>query len=268
MGFNCMTGNQLRWKVVFDSVQGTSHERNNQPCQDCSRVVKHQVAEEEILIAVCADGAGSSTHSAEGARIVCDEFVKLGQSYLNEQHTIEEVSQEIILSWLKQIRSEMLNEADQLQTELSQMASTFLGCIITPQCALFIQIGDGAMIYKEAEQFQYAFWPHSGEYINMTNFLTSDKYQEQVEWKIITKQIDEFAAFTDGLERLVLNFEKQFVHEPAVVPMLNALRSSETGEEFFDPLRSFLNSKNINERTDDDKTLVLATRLNNEEPVL
>ena len=69
----------------------------------------------------------------------------------------------------------------------------------------------------------------------------------------------------DGLERLVLKFEDQTVHEPAIIPMLNAIRKSETGEEFFVPLREFLNSKSINERTDDDKTLVLATRLKNDE---
>ena len=145
------------------------------------------------------------------------------------------------------------------------MATTLLGCVVGPNGSLFVQIGDGAMLFRGVESFEYAFWPHSGEYANMTNFLTSDDYADKFEWKIVDEKIDELVAFTDGLERLILKFEDQTIHEPAIVPMLKAIKESETGEEFFEPLREFLNSEGVNERTDDDKTLILATRLKHDE---
>ena len=38
---------------------------------------------------------------------------------------------------------------------------------------------DGAMVFRGEDGFKYAFWPHSGEYANMTNFVTSDDYEEK-----------------------------------------------------------------------------------------
>ena len=263
-----MTQNQSKWKTVFDSVKGTSHETNDQPCQDCCRVITQSSTNGDVLIAVCADGAGSAEHSDQGSQIACDRFVELCKEYLLENGSIHEINHDLVSSWLEQIRDSIVEKAEEFETTIRQMATTLLGCIIASGESLFVQIGDGAMVFRSEDNFECAFWPHTGEYANMTNFLTSDDFAEKFEWKIVNEQINEFVGFTDGLERLVLKFEDQSVHEPAIVPMLDAIRRSDTGEEFFEPLRGFLNSDSVNERTDDDKTLVLATRLENDEAVI
>ena len=263
-----MTQNQSEWKAVFDSVKGTSHEVSDQPCQDCCRVVAQPSPNGGVLIAVCADGAGSAKHSDQGSQIACNQFIKLCRNYIIENESIQDVNHELISDWLQQVRDSIAEKAEEIETSVRQMATTLLGCIITSSEALFVQIGDGAMVFRSKGNFECAFWPHTGEYANMTNFLTSDDFAEKFEWKIVIDQISEFVAFTDGLERLVLKFENQSVHEPAIAPMLDALRKSDNGEEFFEPLRGFLNSKGVNERTDDDKTLILATRLENDEAVV
>ena len=260
-----MTQHQTAWKTVFDSVKGTSHETSDQPCQDCCRVVTEPSTNGDVLIAVCADGAGSAEHSDQGSQIACDQFIQLCKKYLLENESIQDINHELISDWLQKIRDSIVEKAEEIETSIRQMATTLLGCIITSNESLFVQIGDGAMVFRGENSFECAFWPHTGEYANMTNFLTSDDFAEKFEWKIVNDQINEFVAFTDGLERLVLKFEDQSVHEPAIAPMLDAIRRSESGEEFFEPLRGFLNSKSVNERTDDDKTLVLATRLENDE---
>ena len=260
-----MTQYQTKWKVVFDSVIGTSHETSDQPCQDCCRVFTLPSTNGDVLIAVCADGAGSAEYSDQGSQIACDQFVSLCKKHFVENESIQNVNHELVSGWLQQIRDLIAEKADELETSVRQMATTFLGCIITSNESLFVQIGDGAMVFRSEDNFECAFWPHTGEYANMTNFLTSDDFADKFEWKIVNDQINEFAAFTDGLERLMLKFEDQSVHEPAIVPMLDAIRQSDSGEEFFGPLRGFLNSKVVNERTDDDKTLILATRLENDE---
>ena len=259
-----MTEPLSTWKLVFDSVTGTSHESNDTPCQDCCRVVTVPGSEEDILIAVCADGAGSAEHSDTGSQLACDQFIELCQTYISNE-SISEVSTERIVSWLISIREILDTKAEELEVESRQLATTLLGCVITPSDSIFVQIGDGAMLFRCEQEFEYAFWPHSGEYANTTNFLTSDDYLDKFEWRMITDRVNELVAFTDGLERLILKFEDQSIHEPAIIPMLEVVRKSETGEEFFEPLRSFLNSNIVNERTDDDKTLVLATRLRNHE---
>jgi len=68
--------------------------------------------------------------------------------------------------------------------------------------------------------------------------------------------------YSDGVQRLALSFEQRIPHNPFFEPMLNVLRNQKSAEcEALDQqLAHFLNSPQINERTDDDKTLILATR--------
>jgi hypothetical protein len=66
---------------------------------------------------------------------------------------------------------------------------------------------------------------------------------------------------TDGLQRLALDFRTQAPHEPFFSPLFKALRSAPVAEDLAVPLRQLLSSSSVNERTDDDKTLLLATRL-------
>ena len=55
------------WRVVRASVQGASHAKTGQPCQDSSSVGVG--APDGILVAAIADGAGSAELSAAGSRI-------------------------------------------------------------------------------------------------------------------------------------------------------------------------------------------------------
>ena len=68
--------------------------------------------------------------------------------------------------------------------------------------------------------------------------------------------------FSDGLQRLALVYQSQTVHEPFFEPMFAELRNADlqTCNSLSDQLARFLDSPKINERTDDDKTLVLASR--------
>ncbi|QDS99057.1 PP2C family serine/threonine-protein phosphatase [Adhaeretor mobilis] len=250
------------WRLVYDSVRGTSHEVDDLPCQDSSRVLTHYTNSTSMLISVCADGAGSASFSDQGSQIACEKFAEHCQSYFVDDDAIRGVTQEVVADWLVDIRSAINDRAEELETDTRQLATTLLGCVIGEQASFFLQIGDGAMVYRSEDSFQFAFWPHTGEFANMTNFLTSDNFESQVEWKIVEEQLNDLAAFTDGLERLVLKFEDQTIHEPAITPMLEAIRDSQPEEDFSEPLRGFLTSEGVNERTDDDKTLILATRLN------
>jgi hypothetical protein len=76
----------------------------------------------------------------------------------------------------------------------------------------------------------------------------------------LERPILDLALLTDGLQMLALNYSEGRVHDPFFRPMFNLLRDSETGETLEQPLIVFLDSKRVNDRTDDDKTLFLATR--------
>ena len=80
--------------------------------------------------------------------------------------------------------------------------------------------------------------------------------------RLIDRSIDEVAIFTDGLQGLALHYESRRAHTPFFQPMFAWMRPAGSGycEGLSSSLTSFLNSKKVNDRTDDDKTLILATR--------
>ena len=71
--------------------------------------------------------------------------------------------------------------------------------------------------------------------------------------------------FTDGIERLVLDLQEKSAHAPffrTLFGWLVKMQPAQVGEEISksEVLDRYLGSKSINDRTDDDKTLILASR--------
>lgn len=248
------------WKAVYDSVCGTSHRQIAQECQDACRVLDTSTMDGNVLIVCLADGAGSASHAAVGSELACDSFINIVQRECNRPSFVESVDNATLLNWCEEIRATLAERASDLGVTTRQLACTFLAAIVGESHAVFMQIGDGAIVIRTCEGFTPVFWPQSGEFAGTTNFLTDDRFQENLVTKIIPERIDELAGFTDGLERLVLRFENKSVHQPFLDPMLTVLRKVDSAEPFFEPLRQFLDSPKINDRTDDDKTLILATR--------
>jgi hypothetical protein len=107
------------------------------------------------------------------------------------------------------------------------------------------------------------FWPQHGEYINSTNFITSSDAQNLLEFASVSRNIESFSAFSDGIESLVLHYGTKTVHDRFFNSMIKPVRESTTkgmNLDLSEGLLKYLNSERVCERTDDDKSLVLATR--------
>jgi hypothetical protein len=258
----------MPWKTVFDSVCGTSHVSGCLPCQDACRVYVVQSAEAENLIIVCADGAGSAKHSDVGSLLACDTLLDILKDWIGFGGDVCSLDRDHVDSWLQSVRNELFKRAKALDVPVRELATTLIAGIVTQDAAFFFQIGDGAAVVRLGNDFECVFWPQSGEYANTTNFLTDLEYKKSVEVRLIEQRVEECAVFTDGLERLILNFKEHRVHKPFLEPMFQSLRASNEQVDFFELLRQFLNSQKVNDRTDDDKTLILATRLTHVDKVL
>lgn len=248
------------WKVVFDSVQGTSHGIAGFPCQDSCRALTREFNGDQTLIAVCSDGAGSASHSDRGSTLICDAFIE----FFNTNSPRELLDRSTGFSIAEYVVNTLHNRLDCLATELNvisrEVACTFLGAVVMDSIAAFLQIGDGAIVIRSEGEYKPVFWPQSGEYLNTTNFLTDQNFQDVFEFEIDEGPFDEIAMFTDGIQNLALRTADRGAHGPFFRPMFEALRAVENTETLFEPLRTFLNSGPVNDRTDDDKTLILAAR--------
>jgi hypothetical protein len=145
--------------------------------------------------------------------------------------------------------------------DLRDLACTLLTTIVGEERAFFAQIGDGAIVYPQGEALTYAFWPQAGEYASTTFFLTGQDFEERLEFRTHQGRVDELAVITDGLQPLALHYASRTVHGPFFEPMFHSLRQSPEVDNLEGPLRQFLKSQPVIDKTDDDKTLVLATRI-------
>lgn len=237
------------WKIVFGSVQGTSHVQSGKPCQDfCDGAVVGTSA-----VAVCADGAGSAELSHLGSKAAVERFMEVA--------TVESApTREQIESWVDAARARVLEEAAANETPPRQLACTLLVAIVGETWAAFAQIGDGVIVFDGPEGYEVAFWPDNGEYANTTRFLTDEAYRQHLRIEIVERQVIELALLTDGLQMLALDFGQAKVHDRFFAPLFKTVRNGPDTELLHASLLEFMDSKRVNDRTDDDKTLLLATR--------
>ncbi len=253
----------MSWKLVYASEVGTSHLLNDSPCQDSCWVHVDCLADGQPFLSMfAADGAGSAARGGEGADLAIEAAASFvakkiahGEFGLNDT-----LATDIILA----IRERIYDAADAAKLKARDYACTFLGVLSSSHGTLVFQIGDGGVVLDTGAGLELAVIPMSGEYANMTNFVTDDDAVTVLVTKYYPDRAIRIAAFTDGIQRLALNLAANTPHEPFFSPFFNGMAkaTSEQEEILQGLLIRFLGSQPVNERTDDDKTLALALWMN------
>jgi len=248
---------------VYASVAGTSHAAIGVPCQDAGIVAPVlSPGAGEVLVLVTADGAGSATFSDVGARLACEAFIEVATHYILDGGDIENIRRPLGEDWVWTIAERVRLQALVIPCEPRELACTLAAAVVAPEIAVFFQIGDGAIVIDDHGGYRPVFWPQSGEYVNTTFFLTDDQAVDRVQFCALPAEVNEIALLSDGLQMLALHYESRTAFAPFFRPMFANLRAQATGEspDLTVALREFLDSMPVNSRTDDDKTLVLASR--------
>lgn len=255
----------MNWRIAATSAIGTSHTSNDKPCQDSVRVRLVQTSNGPVMISAVSDGAGSAAHSEIGSRAAVTTATYLIENFLEAGGAVESIDRDAVLSWLAQIQATISTFASEAGASTREFACTLLVAVIASKDAVFFQIGDGAMVVREVgdEGWAYIFWPQHGEYINSTNFITATNAADVIEFDAVSRRIEEFSAFSDGIESLVLHYATKTVHDPFFNNMIAPVRQAPNeglDDGLSESLLNYLNSERVCARTDDDKSLVLATR--------
>jgi len=241
-----------RWRVASASVIGPAHLKQQSLCQDANRC---SVIGDRLICAV-SDGAGTAAHADIGARIAATHFV---QSFTDAQD-LAAIDREHMAGFFGSLTEILCREASENRTSLSEYACTLLGVVASPVNTIYFQIGDGAIVRPASDpgDYDWVFWPQHGEYANTTNFVTQVNAQDVFEL-CVGPPVNEFAMFSDGLERLILHEATRRVHAPALLPIFQWLRTEPAADDTgAQALTVYLESDHINTRTDDDKSLVVA----------
>lgn len=253
----------MPWKYAAASVRGTGHVRTGTRLQDAKRCFEISSRQGLVsLIVVISDGAGSANFGGEGASIVCRTLATSAAVTLRE--AAELPSDQIVWSWVDEIRDRIHLAASKRNQTPRDFAATMILLLATPEGILTAHIGDGAAVGRNraSRGWHVLSSPVHGEYASTTYFVTDDPAPKLR----ITRYQDDFDAicvFSDGIENLVLDHVSGEASPAFFVPIAKPLDgASESGKNYAlsKGLASFLDSDRLNERTDDDKTLIIAVQ--------
>lgn len=251
------------WRSVQATVPGVAHRASGSECQDACAVQCLTLADgEPVLALAAADGAGSAARSREGAEQACQTLLAECAIWLT-QTAEADWTPTVTESWVRRVQTALQQQADDAGLPVREFACTLLGAVIAPDRALFLQIGDGAIIIHTDDRYRPVFWPQGGEYPNETFFVTDASAADRLECAVLAEPIREVALLTDGLQPLALHYQTRQAHQPFFRPLFQCLRDypdAASLTELAASLAQFLDSPAINQRTHDDKTLILACR--------
>jgi Protein phosphatase 2C len=229
------------------------------PCQDRIACV---VLTNGALVAVVSDGAGSAPRAEVGAEVAVQAVVDQLQRLVEGPGCPELLP--ALQDAARDARDAVLARAEADGQEAASYAATLLALVDTPDGGAALQIGDGVIVVgEEAGGWRWMFWPERGEYANTTRFLTDTDAPDHVRVAELPGSPTDVAIMTDGLQSLALHYASRSVHEPFFHGMFQPLHgSSGFGEvpALSASLEQFLSSDRVRMRTDDDVSLILATR--------
>jgi hypothetical protein len=247
------------WRVVGASVQGESHRRKGQNCQDAH---EYRDIGGSVLVAAVADGAGSASTSEIGSALAARAAVAEAMRQLHDALPSSDDDWRTLLNHaFHAARHDVVSQAMMLEVPTVELATTLLVAVVTPGRLAVAQIGDGAVVARrDDDSYVSVTRPQAQEYINETTFLTSPTYLNAMQYDVQTVGVTGLALFTDGLQMLALKMPQGVPHVAFFAPLMHLLATASEREHAETQLRSFLLSPRIAQRADDDLTLVLAVR--------
>lgn len=254
----------MSWRCVDAFAIGISHRDTDVPCQDrCTSAVVPSSDGGDVFVTVVSDGAGSAAHSERGAQVVCDTLAGMVSAAVRASSDLDRIGDELIRSWFLSAREALREESRELGVEIREFAATALLAVASDHQTVCARIGDGGIVVRRtlADAFEVALWPDGGEYANQTYFITDDAAAERIAIARFD-EVSDVVAFSDGLQYLALEHATRTAFGPFFAPLVAAVRGArDTNGKLHTQLVEYLNSAAINERTDDDKSLVVGCRI-------
>jgi hypothetical protein len=254
-----------QWSWIGACSTGSSHIRAGTGCEDHAACMELVAGDKHALLAIVSDGAGSAEFASIGSRLVVQCFARCVVGHLRAGKSLESISEELAREWLDNVRDRIFLSAKERGTKPREMAATLVSAIVCSNRAIVCHIGDGACALRRvgSSHWDVLSWPAHGEYASSTYFVTDDP-QPNLEFISTEGEFAEVAIFSDGIERLALDFLNKSAFDRFFDPMFAPLAKLGPGRNraLSASLRKFLDSPHVIERTDDDKSLVMARRVN------
>ena len=250
---------RMAWRWASASKIGTSHLRTGTRKQDALHCFLAG-REESALCALVCDGAGSASFGGEGASLISRVISVSLREHFQTQTSLP--TDDEVWGWIDQARDLLAEAAAHRSCTRREFASTLVLLVVSGAQALAVHVGDGAIVVRgQAGEWRALTWPENGEYASTTYFLTDDP-SPRVRITRHPADFDAAAVFSDGIETLALDLAAEIPHEPffrTMIGPLDAAKAEGRVRGLSDALGKFLESPRVCDRTDDDKSLIVAS---------
>lgn len=263
----------MSWVAATDCVRGNGHFKTGKPCQDSADF--RIVGDGRAVIACVADGGGSAELSEIGSKITVAFMLHaltarvpalLEAEDSGDALPDQDSMKDMWISIVADIRACIRAEASQMRTSEKHFGTTLLAALATEKRTYLMQIGDGFIVYvgesevaPDANKFQLAFEPHNGEYVGQTVWITSSEWQEVLDCAIL-EPVEFLCLSSDGVENVALQ-------RPGYIPFPGYFNLPYEKSKELRPgdrqgfLSDMLRDKRLDTETDDDKSMVVAARV-------
>lgn len=250
-----------QWRVFGGSARGGSHVAGDLPCQD---YVSWYAVGSSLCLAV-ADGAGSRSHSAEGARVAVQAVLAWWRTRMVGGRLSRPLEEAFHVA-----RSRVLAHAAQSGLDSEQLASTLAVAVADATSVRMGQLGDGiGVIAKASGKIEAVAPTERAEYVNETCFLTDDSWQADLRLtRYPVGAVSGLSLSTDGLQyKILADVRRQIPYVPFFRDLFAWAAEHEPSAEAVPgrpgraggPLQAYLEDLD-DDQSDDDRTLAVAVR--------
>ena len=254
------------WKGTAARQAGPSHIKTGLSCQDYTVLKTHQHpgTGQQLLIAIVADGAGSSPEAAQGARRAAQTALRATRDQL---WAIEDPGDQAVRQTLENAFLQAHNSVARLAAlegnPIGHYHTTLLLALHIGDLLATGHIGDGAIVAAADDEYLLVSPPHQGQYANETTFVTDANPGGNLRINLTHHGCwHSLALFSDGLQRLALDYTSApdiTPHQPFFRQLFQWLQKQNTTTAQA-RLESFLASQSITSRSQDDVSLAIAVR--------
>jgi hypothetical protein len=231
------------WRLVCASYRGLQHVADGSPRQDAFALT---YADAAINVAV-ADGLGSANLSHIGAQLACERGVRiLAQAAPRARADFQKV--------YEQIQAEFFNNAKQAQAAPREFATTLQLLRIDRHGCWYARLGDGGGVLVDRNRVK---WLGGSDRSDMgVSNLSDPTALSRLECDAFPASgVVAFLLFSDGLEDIFLDEDKQNAHEENVRKMIVLVQKNEL-RDLVRSINNFLSS-DFGKDLKDDKTIIV-----------
>ncbi len=249
---------KAHWHVAGVSARGIMHVKQQKPCQDSH--VWRVLPGGAVIVAV-ADGAGSASLSQLGSARAALAAVEWVSELMKDEWPRQKTDwHDMLAAALQTAHESVLVSAKKRNVPSRELATTLIVLVATPEVAVAVQVGDGAaVVMDDTQHFIPVTVPQRGEFVNETIFFTSPDYQSAAQFGYWSGPVAGLGVLSDGLQLLALKMPDAEPHPAFFAPLMQSVSSTEDMHLAEQRLRDFMASERIQQRADDDLTLVLGT---------